>query len=518
MERDFESWDLKKLQDEIINVRLTDLKKEYDLCMVLSEKAKLCNDWYALAFSYTFIADYYLASKNNKQCIIYLERARKLCESRHYTELLARIYNFSGMYYNSIYDEIKALEFYLKSLDASEKCDNKILMSSAYNNIATCFDMKHNYVEATNYYEKGYFLLKTMNMDTGYSQAVLLTNLCNCDYKLKRTDELQRHLDYFKELKETSFVEGMKLLYLYCQLMHQRFQKRSSMNAAMERILKEQEEVENRLLVYQVLKNVCSIMLEVDEQTYTWKLLEILIDIEGDEDIRSRRELQKLIVNYYEKFGTEKEQLKAYQEFYNIVLTIEDIDMEDNSAGISAAMELYRTREKQMSLEKENEQLEKLMNTDEVTNISNRRCFNNDIADPELNKQTSIAVAMLDIDYFKEYNDIYGHQMGDQALIEVGKSMNTYCEDGSIQFYRYGGDEFSVIFINQSEERVRSVLEALCKDIKQKNILHEGSKTDTILTLSCGYAVGTPSDINMNMLIRKADEQLYRVKQARKRA
>lgn len=97
-----------------MHVRLIGLKREYELCMILSEKAKLSNDVYALAFAYTFISDFYLASKKNKDCIRYLERARKLCESTEYTELLARIYNFYGMYYNSNYEEIKALEAYLK--------------------------------------------------------------------------------------------------------------------------------------------------------------------------------------------------------------------------------------------------------------------------------------------------------------------------------------------------------------------------------------------------------------------
>lgn len=94
MDKNYETWSLKDLQNEIINVRLIDLKREYELCMILSEKAKLSNDLYALAFSYTFISDFYLASKKNKECIRYLELARKLCESSRYTDLLARIYNF----------------------------------------------------------------------------------------------------------------------------------------------------------------------------------------------------------------------------------------------------------------------------------------------------------------------------------------------------------------------------------------------------------------------------------------
>ena len=59
MDKYIENWSLKELQEEIIKIRLIDLKKQYELCMILSEKAKLTNDLYALAFSYTFISDFY---------------------------------------------------------------------------------------------------------------------------------------------------------------------------------------------------------------------------------------------------------------------------------------------------------------------------------------------------------------------------------------------------------------------------------------------------------------------------
>lgn len=427
-----------------MHVRLIDLKREYELCMILSEKAKLSNDIYALAFAYTFISDFYLASKKNKDCIRYLERARKLCESTEYTELLARIYNFYGMYYNSNYEEIKALEAYLKSMEAAEKCQNLTLMLSAYNNIATCFELKRNYTEAIHYYKKCYELLQSMEKNSAYSKAIVLSNLCNCEYRLKDAAALCAYFSRFKDLDRQSFEESMNLLYLFCKLMYLRLHEAVSVQAVMEELL------------------------------------------------------------------------QAYREFYTIILTIEDTDMEDNSSGLTAALELYRTKERQVSLEKENEQLERLMNIDDLTNIYNRRCFNEDITATDLQKEKIVAVAMLDIDYFKEYNDIYGHQMGDQALVKIGRCMKQYEKKGEIQFYRYGGDEFSAIFIGQSEESVRKTMAALTHDIREQKIPHKGSRTAQILTLSFGYAFSPQEPVDMTVLIRQADEQLYQHKKLRR--
>ncbi len=423
-----------------MHVRLIDLKREYELCMILSEKAKLSNDVYALAFAYTFISDFYLASKKNKDCIRYLERARKLCESTEYTELLARIYNFYGMYYNSNYEEIKALEAYLKLMEAAEKCQNLTLMLSAYNNIATCFELKRNYTEAIHYYKKCYELLQSMEKNSAYSKAIVLSNLCNCEYRLKDAAALCAYFSRFEDLDRQSFEESMNLLYLFCKLMYLRLHEAVSVQAVMEELL------------------------------------------------------------------------QAYREFYTIILTIEDTDMEDNSSGLIAALELYRTKERQVSLEKENEQLERLMNIDDLTNIYNRRCFNEDITATDLQKEKIVAVAMLDIDYFKEYNDIYGHQMGDQALVKIGRCMKQYEKKGEIQFYRYGGDEFSAIFIGQSEESVRKTMAALTHDIREQKIPHKGSRTAQILTLSFGYAFSSQEPVDMTVLIRQADEQLYQHK------
>ena len=444
MDKNYESWSLEDIQAEIMHVRLIDLKREYELCMILSEKAKLSNDVYALAFAYTFISDFYLASKKNKDCIRYLERARKLCESTEYTELLARIYNFYGMYYNSNYEEIKALEAYLKSLDAAEKCQNLTLMSSAYNNIATCFELKRNYTEAIHYYKKCYELLQSMEKNSAYSKAIVLSNLCNCEYRLKDAAALCAYFSRFEDLDRQSFEESMNLLYLFCKLMYLRLHEAVSVQAVMEELL------------------------------------------------------------------------QAYREFYTIILTIEDTDMEDNSSGLTAALELYRTKERQVSLEKENEQLERLMNIDDLTNIYNRRCFNEDITATDLQKEKIVAVAMLDIDYFKEYNDIYGHQMGDQALVKIGRCMKQYEKKGEIQFYRYGGDEFSAIFIGQSEESVRKTMAALTHDIREQKIPHKGSRTAQILTLSFGYAFSSQEPVDMTVLIRQADEQLYQHKKLRR--
>lgn len=510
----YDSWSTEKLQNEILRVRLINLSLEYELCNALTEKAKLENNHYALAFSYTFLSDYYLASKDNMQAATYLNRSKVLSEAAHYEDLLIRIYNFYGLFYNSISDEISALDYYLKALDFAEEKSDYIQMASAYNNIATCFDVKHNYKLAIQYYQKCYDVIQYLTSDTEFTKAVSLTNLCRCAYIMKKADNLDKYLLLFQEININT-VDIFKLLHLYCISMKQHLSNDlTAFYHTVDEILVIKNKIENLRLLHQVFTNICEMLLEKQNQEYSLLILKLLADINQKADIKTKKELQKLNIRYCEYFENKDIQLKAYEEFYKIINAIEDIELETYSSGLSAKLELHQTKVKKHNLEKENEHLEKLMNIDDLTGTANRRCFNHDISSNDLLEAEKIAIAMLDIDYFKEYNDIYGHQKGDTVLITVGEALNSI-QSENIHVYRYGGDEFSIIFINQTEDSIRQALNEIKHNIKSRAIKHEGSKTNECLTLSYGYAYTEDKPRDIIKLLEKADNNLYAIKKKR---
>lgn len=513
-DRRYDSWSTEKLQNEILRVRLINLSLEYELCNALTEKAKLENNHYALAFSYTFLSDFYLASKDNKQAANYLNLSKVLSEAAHYEDLLARIYNFYGLFYNSISDEISALDYYLKALDFAEEKDDYIQMASAYNNIATCFDVKHNYKQAILYYQKCYDVMHYLSSDTEFSKAVALTNLCRCAYIMKKADNLDKYLSLFQEIDINS-VDVFKLLYVYCVSMKLHLSKDlTAFYQTVDEILLIKEKIENLRLLHQVFTNICEMLLEEHNKEYSLLILKLLADINQKADIKTKKELQKLNIRYCEYFESKDIQLNAYEEFYKIINAIEEIELETYSSGLSAKLELHQTKVKKKNLEKENEHLEKLMNIDDLTGTANRRCFNHDINNIDLITADKVAIAMLDIDYFKEYNDIYGHQKGDTVLIAVGEALNSI-KSNDIHVYRYGGDEFSIIFINQSEDTIQKLLNQIQQNIRLRAIKHEGSKTDQLLTISHGYAYTEEKPRDIIKLLEKADNSLYAIKKKR---
>lgn len=517
-DKKYDSWSIEKIEDEIIKVRLINPVMERELCFTLAEKSKLKNDPYALAFSYTYLSDYFLSSRENNKIMPYLNLAKELGEAGHYEDLLVRIYNFYGMFCNAIFDEVNALDYFLKSLDISEKHQDPIPLASSYNNIATCFDVKHNYKEAILYYKKSSDILSDTDPKMKYSKAVVLTNLCCCAYKLNHSEEIDDILSHFEVICDQDCDEKhlLYILHLFCIALKQHLSKEySAFYQTIDEMLTVQKSVKNKLFIHQIFTTICNLVLDSNEQSYSHQILQLLADINQKNEIKAKKELQKLVVRYCEAFEPVELQLKALQEYYRIMVAIEDMEQEYYSAGLLAKLELHNAKASQGDLKKENEHLEQLMNTDDLCGILNRRSLNHDIADDMLQTAKSIGIAMIDIDYFKEYNDTYGHHKGDMALMAIGEILHSFSSE-DIRVYRYGGDEFTVIFLNQPEERVREVLERIKAGITEKRIPHSASKTSDLLTLSYGYAYTEQAERNIEQLLNHADSKLYEAKKKRR--
>lgn len=156
-----------------------------------------------------------------------------------------------------------------------------------------------------------------------------------------------------------------------------------------------------------------------------------------------------------------------------------------------------------------NKELELAILTDGLTNVYNKRYLYRVLED-SINKCTSLVFIMIDIDYFKKYNDNYGHMKGDEALISVANIIkNVFKED---YVFRYGGEEFSVLSERPKMDVIKDI-EKLMNDLHERDIEHEYSKISDRVTLSIGVSKSTIiSKKNIEELIRDADKKLYESK------
>ena len=161
--------------------------------------------------------------------------------------------------------------------------------------------------------------------------------------------------------------------------------------------------------------------------------------------------------------------------------------------------------------------LREMVARDGLTGIQNRRMFDQHIErvwQQAVRDGERVAVLLADIDCFKDYNDRYGHQAGDECLRAVAVCLSQ-CARRPLDFVaRYGGEEFAVILYEASREYVAEVLTRIQRSIAELNIAHEASRVASRLTLSIGAAFILPSSARTHEgLIQLADEALYSAKE-----
>ena len=169
-----------------------------------------------------------------------------------------------------------------------------------------------------------------------------------------------------------------------------------------------------------------------------------------------------------------------------------------------------------LELKMKNDMLEKLSMYDGLTNIRNRRFFDETFEKTfsEIKRdKKSLAVLMIDIDFFKPYNDNYGHGQGDETLRKVAKALEKTIKRASDFVARYGGEEFVILLKDINKDGVEAVANNLLNAIRELKITHEFSKIENYVTVSIGVSYyNSSSDITKLELLLKADETLYNVK------
>ncbi|WP_047248448.1 diguanylate cyclase domain-containing protein [Chromobacterium subtsugae] len=155
---------------------------------------------------------------------------------------------------------------------------------------------------------------------------------------------------------------------------------------------------------------------------------------------------------------------------------------------------------------------------DGLTGVANRRKFDEELQTSWLlcaRQRQPVALLLLDVDYFKRFNDRYGHQAGDDCLRQVAQAMRRALQRPHDLAARYGGEEFACILPDTDREGAAHLAETILQSIRELGIPHQDSELGGAVTASIGVAVAQPEpDTAPQSLIEAADRQLYQAKRA----
>ena len=169
------------------------------------------------------------------------------------------------------------------------------------------------------------------------------------------------------------------------------------------------------------------------------------------------------------------------------------------------------------ALQVANQELQQLANLDGLTQIANRRRFDQYLHqqwEHSLREQSPLTLILCDVDYFKRFNDTYGHQAGDDCLCRVAKAIRHALHRSGDLVARYGGEEFAVILPNTDIEGGLRVAISIQEQVRSLKIEHSKSTVSPYVSVSLGLASIIPSKSTvLESLIQESDKQLYRAKQ-----
>ncbi|MBP2637129.1 MAG: diguanylate cyclase with and Cache sensor [Firmicutes bacterium] len=209
------------------------------------------------------------------------------------------------------------------------------------------------------------------------------------------------------------------------------------------------------------------------------------------------------------------------RDLYWIDSIVEDITerkMAEESLRQAHAELERKVQERTQELQLLNETLYQISVQDGLTEIANRRYFDEFLGrewQRAKREQQPVALIMLDVDWFKRYNDTYGHVAGDQCLQKIAEVLQSMAKRPADLAARYGGEEFALILPNTNAAGAEELGNQILEAVRKLGIINETSAAGAVVTVSLGIATCIPSENEgPHKLIRTADQALYHAKEA----
>ncbi|MGJ7043461.1 diguanylate cyclase (GGDEF)-like protein [Shinella sp. BE166] len=187
-----------------------------------------------------------------------------------------------------------------------------------------------------------------------------------------------------------------------------------------------------------------------------------------------------------------------------------------DGSSLVVISDITAMKQSEQSLKELADHMRGLAVTDGLTGLANRRCFDESLeaeCRKASNTRAPLTLLLVDVDRFKAFNDHYGHQAGDQCLVEVGACLRNAARRAGDVVARYGGEEFAVILPNTTSEAALALAEAFRIELELRSIPHIASEFG-VVTASVGIATFEPDAGHLppGSLVKQADTSLYAAK------
>ena len=513
---------IRKIVDQIIKNRSTDAKITLEYCGKLLEYARINNDFSAYGLGYYFRSEVYYWLNDSDKFFEDASRALTFLVEMGKNKLIAKSYNRMGIFTANGGNAPIAMDYYLSGLkycDSSELYEIKSIIEM---NIGTLYFSVGKYEQASEMLHKALSFFED-KVEKPYYDTVMMciySNLIKTYIQKQEYEKTQNIIEFVVKnyWNDAENIDKISLLMIEAIFYH-KIKDYKSRNECVKIVTESMPNHMGIIDCFDDIDEYCNMLLETDLDEDFWAVINVVEPIlKNVRMIYFQMRLMSIKIKYYRIHKKNAEFLQATGLYYEYSELMEQENILMASNMLTIRINLEKEEKRRIQIERENERLQQKSEVDQLTHMSNRYAlveYANKSIKKAYKNQKSIAVEILDIDYFKEYNDNYGHQEGDKCLQMIAENIKEVVARKGGFCARYGGDEFVIIYENISLEQAIKNERLLHESIRHSKIKHEYSKCDTKVTVSQGICCGIPrKDDGLKDYLAIADEVLYNVKEA----
>ena len=467
-----------------------------------------------------FAAFYHLDTGNQEQCLKYLDESVRCLLGTDQEIHVARAYNMIGIAAHMQNNLSLAMEQYGRALDYTAKYNDKMVHSIVLSNMADAYYLIRVYDRAVQCYRECIREFEKAGDDSIYSRINFRKMLSEYGCCLLHLDMDQEAMEVYRKLEETGKSEEIiretrlaaNVFFTYLAESEGHREKAADHVRQAVMALEDMRQVSSE---YDSIQN----LLQYVEKTGNIELLQEILDcLEPKAAIEQNRslllQLLMLRLRYCSAQMSIEEFRQATETFFHIKESSEMIESNQVMYMLELRKRLQAVEEEQREQTKKRNKLLYQSEHDELTGLYNKRSLNRYLEDVfeacKLNEK-ELGILFLDIDYFKQLNDRYGHGKGDEGICAVADTLKKIFPEDYVA--RYGGDEFLVVMTGRDLTYVMEHAESLCAGIREYKIPNEDSELEPWLTISVGGVCAIPREPNRVWdFLSAADNTLYEQK------
>lgn len=463
-----------------------------------------------------YLAEYYWQNDQYENTLQCLTESIGYLKNEQMYELLARTYNMMGAVSDRKNNRMVALSSYYNCLQYAEKYHFYYIQGMAESNIAYTLVRMRLRQEAIQHYRTAIdsYSKSEKTYQLNYNRINCMIECGCCHMYMGEMEEALRLWNQIeqiiREAPESYYSKiTLEMYRISCELLQGHEEEALKLAADLLEQLSDRDVFEEIMDELVILAGILEIL---PDGKYLEELIRIIDEKHIEEHYNIFLDLYPFKSELLQKKGLTWEYIDYTRQYFDIY---EKYQQENREALINV-IEL-QNRLKNVTLDwtnmkASNRELESLAMHDELTGLANHEYFTSSF-EHAYEEHELMGVELMDIDFFKEYNDHYGHLAGDQCLKAIAGVLRKQQVPGKIFCARYGGDEFMILYTGMTVEKIRRVAEDILREVRKLKLPHECSNCSNYVSVSQGVFVRIPVGNNKEWdFTSRADELLYKAK------